>query len=106
MLDIDYPHQQNKSKNRCETRNLPTASGKEISANSSLNLHSQAVLDSFALHLTVLDWPQCAAKHYAEIHADLKKRGGQFGAADLMIAAHARAMRAIVITNDVGTSGE
>ena len=65
------------------------------------NFHSQAVLNSLALHPTVLDWPQWAAKHYAEIHADLKKRGGQFGAADLMIAAHARAIRDIVITNDV-----
>ena len=32
---------------------------------------NQAVLDSLALHLAVLDWPQDAAKHYAEIRADL-----------------------------------
>ena len=38
---------------------------------------NQAVLDSLALHLAVLDWPQDAAKHYAEIRADLKKRGAQ-----------------------------
>ena len=42
---------------------------------------NQAVLDSLALHLAVLDWPQDAAKHYAEIRADLKKRGAQLGAA-------------------------
>ncbi|NBT55783.1 MAG: type II toxin-antitoxin system VapC family toxin, partial [Betaproteobacteria bacterium] len=63
--------------------------------------HNQSVLDSLVLHLAVLDWPQDAAKHYAEIRADLKKRGAQLGAADLMIAAHARAMGAIVVTNNV-----
>lgn len=66
---------------------------------------NQAVLDSFALHLAVLDWPQDAAKHYAEIRADLKKRGAQMGAADLMIAAHARALGAIVVTNNVKDFG-
>ena len=62
---------------------------------------NQSVLDSLVLHLAVLDWPQDAAKHYAEIRADLNKRGAQLGAADLMIAAHARAVGAIVVTNNV-----
>ena len=62
---------------------------------------NQSVLDSLVLHLAVLDWPQDATKHYAEIRVDLKKRGAQIGAADLMIAAHARSMDAIVVTNNV-----
>jgi tRNA(fMet)-specific endonuclease VapC len=66
---------------------------------------NQAILDSLALHLAVLDWPQDAAKHYAEIRADLKKRGALLGAADLMIAAHARAMGAIIVTNNVSDLG-
>jgi len=66
---------------------------------------NQLVLDSLTLHLAVLDWPQDAAKHYAEIRADLKRRGAQLGAADLMIAAHARAMGAIVVTNNVKDFG-
>jgi tRNA(fMet)-specific endonuclease VapC len=66
---------------------------------------NQATLDSLALHLAVLDWPQSAAKHYAEIRADLKKRGAQLGAADLMIAAHARSIDAIVVTNNVKDFG-
>ncbi|WP_374437761.1 type II toxin-antitoxin system VapC family toxin [Inhella sp.] len=61
---------------------------------------NQRVLDSLALHLAVLDWPQEAAPHYAEIRLDLKKRGAQLGAADLMIAAHARALGAVVVTNN------
>ena len=66
---------------------------------------NQAVLDSLALHLAVLDWPQAAAKHYAEIRANLKRRGAQLGAADLMIAAHARALGAIIVTNNVKDFG-
>lgn len=66
---------------------------------------NQAVLDGLALHLAVLDWPQEAAKHYAEIRVDLKRRGAQLGAADLMIAAHARTMGAIIVTNNVRDFG-
>ena len=66
---------------------------------------NQSVLDSLALHLAVLDWPQEAAQHYAEIRLDLKKRGAQLGAADLMIAAHARAMGATVVTNNTKDFG-
>ncbi len=62
---------------------------------------NQATLDSLALHLAVLDWPQDAAKFYAEIRFDLKKRGAQLGAADLMIAAHAKPLGAVVVTNNV-----
>lgn len=67
--------------------------------------HNQAVLDSLALHLAVLDWPQEAAQHCAEIRVDLKRRGAQLGAADLMIAAHARSMGAVVVTNTVKDFG-
>jgi tRNA(fMet)-specific endonuclease VapC len=66
---------------------------------------NQAVLDSLALHLAVLDWPQEAAQHYAEIRFDLKKRGAQLGAADLMIAAHALALGATVVTNNIKDFG-
>lgn len=66
---------------------------------------NQITLDSLALHLAVLDWPQTAAKNYAEIRADLKKRGAQLGAADLMIAAHAIAIDAIIVTNNVKDFG-
>jgi tRNA(fMet)-specific endonuclease VapC len=66
---------------------------------------NQITLDSLVLHLAVLDWPQDAAKHYAVIRADLKKRGAQMGAADLMIAAHAQAIDAIVVTNNVKDFG-
>jgi tRNA(fMet)-specific endonuclease VapC len=66
---------------------------------------NQQVLDSLALHLAVLDCPQEAAQHYAEIRLDLKRRGAQLGAADLMIAAHARAFGAVVVTNNTKDFG-
>jgi tRNA(fMet)-specific endonuclease VapC len=66
---------------------------------------NQAILDNLALHLAVLDWPQEAARHYAEIRLDLKKRGAQLGAADLMISAHARAIGATVVTNNTKDFG-
>ena len=66
---------------------------------------NQKVLDSLVLHLAVLDWPRTAATYYSEIRADLKKRGAQLGAADLMIAAHARAIGAVVVTNNVKDFG-
>ena len=66
---------------------------------------NQAVLDSLALQQAALDWPQEAAQHYAEIRLDLKKRGAQLGAADLMIAAHALALGATVVTNNIKDFG-
>lgn len=66
---------------------------------------NQTVLDSLVLHLAVLDWPRAAATYYSEIRADLKKRGAQLGAAHLMIAAHARAIGAVVVTNNVKDFG-
>lgn len=59
-----------------------------------------AVLDNLVLHLAVLDWPQEAAEHHAEIRLDLKKRGALLGSADLMIAAHARTIGTTVVTNN------
>ncbi len=67
--------------------------------------HNQSILDNLALHLAVLDWPQEAAQHYGEIRLDLKKRGAQLGAADLMISAHAKAMGATIVTNNTKDFG-
>ena len=63
------------------------------------------MLDSLIQHLAVLDWPRAAATYYSEIRADSKKRGSQLGAADLMIAAYARAIGAVVATNNVNDFG-
>ena len=62
---------------------------------------NQRALDALLRHLTILDINAEAALHYAGIRADLKKRGQLIGANDLMIAAHARSINAVVVTNNV-----
>ena len=49
----------------------------------------------------MLDWDRAAGEHYADIRADLKRRGETIGANDLMIAAHARSLGATLITNNM-----
>ena len=61
---------------------------------------NQTAVDALARHLAVLEWPQEAAMHHAEIRAELKKKGAMIGANDLLIAAHARSLGAIVVTNN------
>ena len=46
-----------------------------------------------------------AAVHYAEIRADLKRRGAMIGANDLFIAAHARALGLTLVTNNRAAFG-
>ena len=62
-------------------------------------------VDLLIRHINVLEWPIEAADHYAEIRADLKKRGQQLGANDLLIAAHARCIGAVIVTNNVKDFG-
>ncbi len=71
--------------------------GVQVSSRKKAN---QAAVDALARHLAVLDWPQDAALHYAQIRADLKRRGTMIGANDLLIAAHARSLGATVVTNN------
>lgn len=69
---------------------------------SSRPVEARAAFDAFIRHLAVLDWNFEAAEHYAEIRADLKVRGKMIGANDLLIAAHARSLGAVLVTNNVG----
>ena len=57
-------------------------------------------LRAFLPHVEVLEFPVAAATHYAEIRADLKKRGQMIGANDLFIAAHARTLGLRLVTNN------
>jgi tRNA(fMet)-specific endonuclease VapC len=59
-----------------------------------------AALAAFLPYVEALDFPDDAASHYAEIRADLKKRGALIGANDLFIAAHARCLRLTLVTNN------
>ena len=56
-------------------------------------------------YLQVLDMPEEAAVHYAEIRADLKRRGVPIGANDLLLAAHARCLGLTLVTNNTAEFG-
>jgi tRNA(fMet)-specific endonuclease VapC len=62
-------------------------------------------LRAFLPHVEVLELPDAAATHYAEIRADLKKRGQMIGANDLFIAAHARTLGLRLVTNNTAEFG-
>ena len=58
-------------------------------------------LQAFLPYVAVLEFPEDAAAHYAQIRADLKKRGQMIGANDLFIAAHARSLGLRLVTNNI-----
>jgi tRNA(fMet)-specific endonuclease VapC len=62
---------------------------------------TRAAFDEFIKHVAVLDWTRAAVQYYAEIRANLHKRGQIIGANDLMIAAHASSLKATIVTNNV-----
>jgi tRNA(fMet)-specific endonuclease VapC len=57
-------------------------------------------LNGFLRYVEVLAFADAAARHYAEIRADLRRRGAMIGANDLFIAAHARALGLTLVTNN------
>jgi tRNA(fMet)-specific endonuclease VapC len=65
----------------------------------------QAALDAYLRHVVVLDYPDQAALHYAQIRADLRLRGTMIGANDLLIAAHARCLGLTLVTNNTREFG-
>jgi tRNA(fMet)-specific endonuclease VapC len=62
-------------------------------------------LSEYLRHVEVLDFPDEAALHYAQIRASLKASGAMIGANDLFIAAHARSLRLTLVTNNTGEFG-
>lgn len=62
-------------------------------------------LSEYLRHAAVLDFPDEAALHYAQIRAALKASGAMIGANDLFIAAHARSLQLTLVTNNTGEFG-
>lgn len=62
----------------------------------------QREIDDFRRRLKVMPWSEQAAAHYACIRAELRKAGTPIGNMDLLIAAHARAEGATLVTNNLG----
>ena len=60
------------------------------------------VIEAFLRNVEVLSFDRDAARKAGEIRAELAAAGGMIGAYDLLIAGHARALDATLITNNVG----
>jgi|SRR5271170_3470337 len=50
--------------------------------------------------ITIMSWTSDAAKHYAVVRAELERHGQQMDDMDVMIAAHALAENAALVTHD------
>ena len=59
-----------------------------------------AALNAFVRHVEVRDFSRSAAGHYARIRAELKRSGRMIGANNLLIAAHARSLDLVLVTNN------
>jgi tRNA(fMet)-specific endonuclease VapC len=64
-----------------------------------------AALAAFLPYVDAVALDEEAGRHYAEIRADLKRRGAMIGANDLFIAAHARALGMTLVTNNTDEFG-
>ena len=69
-------------------------------ARSSSRRINRPIVDDFVRHLDVIDWDTGAAEQYGQIRADLEARGEPVGAMDMMIAAHAKSIKAVLVTNN------
>ena len=65
----------------------------------------EEALNAFLRYAEVLDFPDEATPHYAQIRADLQRRGAMIGANDLFIAAHASSLGLTLVTNNTREFG-
>ena len=61
---------------------------------------NRPVIEDFVRHLDVMDWDTAAADQYGVIRAELEAAGTLIGAMDMMIAAHAKSIKAVLVTNN------
>jgi tRNA(fMet)-specific endonuclease VapC len=70
-------------------------------AKSSSPLQNRTALNGFLAPLEIVSLDDRAASHYGEIRSYLERQGKVIGAMDLLIAAHARSLSLILVTNNV-----
>ena len=63
------------------------------------------IVDVFLNNFEVISYDYKAAKEYAKIRVGLEKQGLIIGAYDLQIAAHAKSLNAVLITNNTKEFG-
>jgi tRNA(fMet)-specific endonuclease VapC len=62
---------------------------------------NEIALKDFLRYVTVDDWPVHGAPSYGMIRTHLKSKATPIGAMDLLIAAHALSLDAVLVTNNV-----
>lgn len=62
--------------------------------------HNRRVFDLLLAHFNILPFDANAAQHYGPIRATLERQGKLIGPYDLMIAAHAIAVDAVLVTDN------
>jgi tRNA(fMet)-specific endonuclease VapC len=67
---------------------------------SSKPVQNQQALQQFLLPLEILDFNSAAAITYGEIRTTLERKGGLIGSLDMLIAAHAKSLGAVIVTNN------
>lgn len=67
---------------------------------SQMKRKNEAALKDFLEYVTVLNLPYEACPLYGKIRAGLQKKGTPIGAMDLLIAAHALLIDAVLVTNN------
>jgi tRNA(fMet)-specific endonuclease VapC len=65
----------------------------------------EVALSVFLGYVEVLDFPDKASQHYAQIRIHLKKLGTMIGGNDLFIAAHARSLGLTLVTHNTREFG-
>jgi tRNA(fMet)-specific endonuclease VapC len=60
----------------------------------------QAAVEAWLTGFEVRAWPAQAGHHYARARAELERKGQTIGNMDLLIAAHALAEDAVLVTNN------
>ncbi len=61
---------------------------------------NRPIVEDFVRHLDVMDWDTGAADQYGMIRTELEVAGTPIGAMDMMIAAHAKSIKAVLVTNN------
>ncbi len=63
--------------------------------------HHMLLVTELASRLTVLDFDDNAARHAADIRANLWRKGQLIGSNDMLIAGHARSLGLMLVTHDL-----
>ncbi len=61
---------------------------------------NKKALEDFIYNFSILSFDSDAAHEYGKIRADLEKTGSPIGSMDMLIAAHAKSQKLILVTNN------